>query len=550
MSTTLVVPMIDPSRAWTSWNKDQIFDAVGTGNIVPNVGDLIISYVDGFLRCSDVDYSTGLSVLVPASALAAGESSEEPSYEDVLVSNGPSDIAEAFRVYIDGSVTPHTLALDATIKAYSTSARYVKIFKGTDVENGIVISRVLDETGAIVSENIPLTPIDPNVPGIKEAQVAYSALDLPDGEVVTVVMYNDLNSPIHRSRLLVTNTSFIRAVSDSTLRVSNIELISPFLSVSDPTVLELPMNLPIANIDMEARVRFSNGDSKKLPIDGSKFSLLGLRNFVSTIQGQTMPISLIYALSPNEIADGITGTVDRPIKTASYTARTTRVDNAYSVKLYTYPVWIDALNGYRLQHFIYNLERNIAMDVTTHVEIAANSQPFKPTLYGNTQSLKFSLDLSKISPSFKQYTHVQNTKVTLLRHGTEQLTKWTVGYDPVAADYGDDINADVEFINGNLWKLRIDNGKGSLEHWLRDTYERVKPLYDETSEANPPTPNLMEVSIGAYKMSFGLTMWDQEITVNSLINAGDLLTIKFLHRSSAEDLELAVVGMAARLTLN
>lgn len=546
MSGNIVVPIVDPNRGWSTWNVNQIYTGEGTGNVVPNRDDLVISYIDGWLRVISVDYTTGHSTLAPAGALSQADSPVEPTYENVLISGGPSTITEAFRMYIDGSVTPHTMALDATIKAYGSTTRYMKVFKGTDIENGIVISRVYNEINELVGENIPLESIDSNNPAQKRPMVGYSSENLKDGEVVTIVFYNDNDSAVHRSRLLVKNTKWVRSASASSLRISNIELKSPFLSASDDRLLELPINIPVQSIDMMGVVNYVNGEQKILPIDGSKFNVFGLRNFVSTILGQKQPVSLIYYLSPNEVADGVADS-DIPAITASYMAETTRVDNAYTVKLYTYPVWIDAINGYRLVHFLYNLERNISMDVTPYVQIAMDTQPFKPTLYGNTQSLRLTLDLSKVSPSFKKYTHIQNTKVTLLRHGNEQLTKWTVGYDSVLPDYGNNINATVEFINSNLWKMKINNGFGSLTHWLRETYEKVIPLFDSTSEISAPVPNLIRIKVGTYEMEFGLSIWDQEITINSLITAGDIVTIEFIYRSQVEDLDLAIIGMPVRM---
>lgn len=268
-------------------------------------------------------------------------------------------------------------------------------------------------------------------------------------------------------------------------------------------------------------MNYSDGSKKTLPIDGTKFALFGLQRFVSTILGQKQPLTLIYYLSPDEVSYGsVPG--DTMHLTESYLATTIKVDGAYSVKLFTYPAWIDAINGYRLTHFLYNLERDEVFEVTALVELAANSPAFNPLAYGVSQDITFALDLSKVSSRFKNYRHLQTTRISLLRPGLDDNTNWTVNYDNTlpaygVSDEGAGLKAEVEFINSNLWYLSIDNGFGSVEHWLREVYEKTLPLYDQTAEDKAPTPNYFRLIAGAYTMEAPVSMWNHKFTVNNLL---------------------------------
>jgi hypothetical protein len=551
-----IVPISDPDRGWKFWNIKEIYTGpTGLGRYVPNENDLVFSFVDGFLRVANVDYSTGLSTLVPAQmggvsgGGAGGGGAPGPSLDGLLMSAGPGTDAESYRCYIDTSVTPHTLSVDARLKFYGTTVKYCKVFAGTNIENGEVISRQYDQNGTLLGENIPLelvlTETGDNL-AIKTPMVGYTSRALPNGEVVTVVAYDDSGAAVSIRRLLVRNTSWVRTLNASTVYVTGIELECPFLSEADNRVLELPINIPLDAIHMRGVVHYSNGYSKLLPIDGTRFNFFGIRAFVSTILGQRQPCTLVYYLGENEVGYG-TNPGEVMTMSESYLATTVKVDNAYSVKLFTYPVWVDEVSGYRLHHFLYNLEREEVWDATQYVEIAANSPAFDPNLYATTQNLVFAVDLSRVDSRFRNYRHLQATSVTLLRHGNEHGSKWTITYDKMKPSYGDNIHANVEFINANLWKLKVDNGLPSKEVWLRETYEKVLPLYDATSEANPPEPNMFKLIAGSHQMTYGIDSWNQELTINNLLRAGDVVYIQFIRRNSVTDLQLATVAMPIRL---
>lgn len=542
-----IIPIMNPNREFAVWLDSQRYTGPnGTGKYVPNVDDLVISYVTGLNRVTSVDYTTGLSTITPTDFIDL-DNGDGVDTDSLLLSRGPGTVAESFRMYLDTSVTPHRLAVDTRVRVPGSSIAYMKVFLGTNIEDdGIVISRMYDNTGEFISENIPMERIEVNNASIKRPLVGYCSRDLPSGELVTAVYYTADDVAVEISRFLINNTTWIRSVNSSAKYIKSIRLESPFLSDSDDRILEVPINIPTNAIDLIGVVEYSDGDIVKLPVDGTKFDLYGFRSLISTVLGEQQPMSLVYYLGENEVAEDVGGGVV-PTKMVSYLAETIAAENAYTVKLFTYPVWIDAINGYRLKHYLYNLERNVVFDVSSYIEVSTNSPAFDPVLYGVAQKITFALDLSKVDVRFKAYRHLQTTTVTLFRHGTESATKWTVNYDNTKPSFGDNINADVMFVNSNLWTMNLNNGFGSMEEWLRETYLKVLPLYDNTSEAAPVTPNMFRIKTGSYQMEFGTDMWNQDITINTSLKAGDLATLEFIKRDSTGDLELAIVGMPIRL---
>lgn len=546
MSTNTVVPIMEPDRGFRQWYIEEIYDGEGKGRVVPNKNDLVISYVDGFMRVVQVDYTTGLSRLEPWTYV---DSTGNESDKNRLLGAGPGHISESYRVYLDTSVTPHTLAFDARLRVYGSTVRSCKVFKGTRIDGGEVISRQYDQNGTLLGEYIPLELAQvtgPDNHAIKVPQVGYCSESMEDGEVVTAVFYDDEGGVQSISTLLVRNTGWIRTMNTATKYVTAIELESPFLSEADNRVLECPINIPVEAITRRGIVHYSNGEKRVLPIDDTKFSLFGLRRFVSTILGQRQPLTLVYNLSPDEVAYGSVPGATMHLN-EDYLATTIKVDGAYTVKIFTYPVWIDAASGYRLEHFLYNLERDEVFEVTEYVELAANSRSFDPLLYGSMQNLTFAIDLSKVSTRFKNYRHLQTTRIILRRPGLDNdTTNWLVQYDKTIDPYGEGLKAELEFINSNLWKLKIDNGFLSKEHWLRDVYQPTLPLFDETSEDKAPTPTHFKLIAGSFEGDFPISMYNNEFTINTLMNRGENIYLQFFRRTSETDLQLSTAGMIIR----
>src|SRR5690606_38246651 len=124
----------------------------------------------------------------------------------------------------------------------------------------------------------------------KTPKVGHTVEELDDGELVTAVVYDDVGNAVSITRLLVKKTAFVRTVDESKRFVTGIHIESPFLSKSDPRVLEYPINMPIQALSLVGVVTYSDGGVKRMPIDGTKFSLYGLNNYIATILGQRIPL--------------------------------------------------------------------------------------------------------------------------------------------------------------------------------------------------------------------------------------------------------------------
>lgn len=553
MADTFIVPISDPNRGHRRWRKSEIYTGPnGTGRYVPNVDDEVWDWVTGQWQVVAVNPLTGLSQLKKYEAPKEGE---DVSDLDILLGVGFEHQNESYRVYLDTSVTPHILALDSRLRVYGSTVSSLKVFLGTDIgDESKVISAMYDQGGTLLGENIPLelvqVPQNPQsgVPSVlnyavKAPMVGYTLQKLPDNEVVTAVLYDDVGNVTSITKLLVMNTAFIRTTDASKKYITSIHLESPFLTEGDDSLLSFAINMPVDALNARGVVTYSDGSRKILPVDGTKFNLYGLQNFIATIVGQKIELVLSYKLSADEYVYGASVNVTKHMS-QPYWATTTRMDGAFSVKLFCFPQWIDATSGYRLRWFLYNLNRREVHDVTDLITFNINSNPFDPISYGPIQRISVGVNMQDVDSSYSNWRHTQSIGIALLAPGNTESGSWNIEYFPGQTElYGKGLRARSKFINVNNWKLKIDSGYVIQELWTKDVFYNAQPLVNTQSEVQAPEPNYFILMIGDKEYAYPIDRWNTELLVPEVPKNGEPLFIRFIKRQQEGDLELGMGGM-------
>lgn len=543
-----VIPIYNKDGIWQFWAlKDIFLGKDGYKKFVPKVGDWVVD--TAFREIYEV-VELNEYFIPTLKKIDFLTNTPEVDLTDPLIGVGPGMQSESFRVYLNKRTRPYTLTVDHRFTTKGTMPSYAMIFRATDISvNGKVISAIYTDNGTLVSQQIPLEAVSNlNDPTLTEWLVrdCSTTEDLPDNERVWVVIYSDTGLVVQKQQMLIENTAFIRTPDQGQKIIESIYLETPWLSTSDPDTVRYPINLPLRGFNLKGCVRYTNGDIAKYPVDGNKFSIDGLQDYVSTIEGMQVKTVLRYNLSREEFAVGVKGSPDRQYKTRPYTFITERADGVYSVKLYCYPVWIDDVNGYRLQWFLSNMDRSDILDVTPYVRINENTAPWNPTQYGSTQRLSVSLDLSKANAQYRAYIHVQVVDIVLYRPGLDEMgTRWTVAFElGQVPPYGRDNFAQLEIVNANLSYLSIGMGEKTVEDWLERLFYLTKPLYDMRSEARSPAPNMFNLVVNGFKTEYRIEQWNSKLTVNTLIKNGDTVYIEWIKRIPSNDIMLGISGVS------
>lgn len=532
MSNPTKVPLYDPQRGWRTHHINEIYTGpTGSGEIVPNVNDLVFAQQERRYKIvADVDTSTYLSRLVdydftdPEDTLNTG---------DILLGVNSGSISESFRCYIDTSVTPFTLTPAAVLHAYGSGVSHYKVFLGKNISNsGIVISAYFDQNGQYVSENIPME-LAQNVAAnqaVKAYRPGWCNRELSDGEVVTLVTYNDLNDVCDHKTLLVKNSRYVRPTNVSTRSITQIGIRSPFLSPTEDNTLVVPINVPVESLAVMGVLKYNDGSTREIPIDGNKMSLLGLDGYVATILNQRMPLVLTYKLGPTEATE-ISQNGQSAHISESFWIRTSEVQGSYSVKLFVSPYWVDAVTGWKLDYFLYNLDRGEYYYATPQIEPAVNSRPFDPLLYGVTQRLTVSVDLKRVDERLVQYRHAQTFDIALMGNGVDDRTPWIINYDPgQQPSYGTNLKCRMTFNQINDWTANITCGATSLQEWLDRLYYSTLPLYDSRVEIRAPQPTHFILEINGLRNEYSINNWNQPLPSDTGGNVGRAAHVEWIRK--------------------
>ena len=538
-------PIFKTDTKWTLWNYNEIYlGEKGKDKFIPAVGDGVVNYRSQiYYEVKEVDQLTQIPVLEEIIAEQPGEFQEN----EILIGVGKTTLADTYRAYLNTRTFPYVMSIDARLSIKGTNARKAIVFQGADIsEDGVILSQRLDNNQTLVDYQIPLEVVAINNMdnyAIKSIPPFHTNQNLPDGEIITVVIYNDVGGIISKRQLLVENTNYIRLPEQGIRLIDGIHLETPFLSSNEPDTIRLPLNVPLQGLNIIGVVNYADGSLMKKAIDNTSFELFGLNNFIGNIIGQRLDIVLSYRLESNEGSSGIV-TVDNKKITKQYTLIVDDPINAYSVKLMGYPVWIGSATGYSMKWYLLNLDRTLCEDVTDKVQYDSRYGYFNPKGYGQLQRLMPTVMMSEIIPGAKAYKHSQLVDVILESQPDTINSVWKVDMDLTDSlpPYGTNVRA---VTTGGTNLVDITMGEETLESWLNKTYSLSKPLtLDHQSSDNLEQPTHVEIRYGDKVIQKDLTTWPLEsIDFGVSVGYNQNVYIKFIKKTVNVDQYLSIIAM-------
>lgn len=547
-------PIVDQYREWRQWNiQDLYLPGKTNGQIIPNVDDAVLDWsTNTIYRVISVNYANNTFTL-------QGNTLNKLtgySTEDILTTSGPGDISEAFRIYINTDYLPYTLTFDSRVRVFGSQVAYVKVFSGNDTgASGNVISAMYDASGNKTSENIPLELVlmpDQINRAMKTPLPGYCSDKVDNGEILTAVFYTANGDVSSISRLVACNTNVVRTINHQERYVTNIDLISPYLSASDNTLLEYPLNMVIQSDSIMGRVTYSDGKSVILPIDGAKFKVLGMDSYIASEVGQVFALRLVYTLSQGEYAVGVSANIPDRSLSKAYRVQTIESDDTYIVKLFASPIWSVQEAKWDLEYYLYNIERNSVINVTSYVENGSQSIPFDGNKYDGPQNIVVAMNMLSLGSSYKYFRHPQAFTIQLYAPGSNNTVNnyWYIGYTNDSR-YGQGMFAKVTS-DPNIaseWRLDLSNNITIVNEWLGKTYDSISPLYYTQAEASAPRPTHVRVRIG--------DDWMREIPIDEIVKPitnvtatvvqGHPVRLEFFNRTANGDMELGLASLTMRI---
>jgi len=534
-------PIYQPDARWTMWSIHEIYRGeTGKNKYIPKLRDYVIEPETGATWIvTDLNNVTFIPELSPISM------KNEISVDELL-----SSTADNYRVYYDKSITPFTLTVDGFMRTYSSTASFARIYKGPFIDPTKIISRRYDNNGNFVGHDIPLQLVSFNSQqnyAIKSIPTCNTDVTLTDGEQCTVVIFDTGGKVITKSSCIVDETTFVAQAYAEQKYITNIFIKSVFITDTNSDEINYPVNLPIPSFNPIGVVQYNDGSQVEYPVDGDKFRLYGLDQFVSTIVGHKVPLVLSYRLDSSESALA-TIESDNYYVTRPYKLVVSNPNRSYNVKLFVYPVWTDAINGYTYKAFLMNLDRNILYDVTNVIALAANSATFNPLAYGITQRLTFTVDLANVSGIYNHFLHVQTVDIILRGPANDPSVTnvWEVGSQvPTSIPYfGTNLRAERDGITST--KITIGNNLDTVEQFITKLYRTTLPLFNPLTELEAPDPTHIEVRYLTESIIVPISDYNQQFVFPNPIPAYANIDVVFLKETISGYLKLSIASLTVR----
>ena len=534
---------------------DQIFDpdihdpADIAKYVIPQEREIVIDVpAKKFLEVKHVDkYGTWKSTLEewdPISAEGDADYVLFPKHEYGFLQG---ELALA----IDYSVRPPVARVDSN--AIAPDAAYALLYKGNLIgEKGEIISSRYSGQ-ELVDNKISVSPVvfdnleNRTVMGCDTFSVNVNENDMPNGTRATLVFYDVNGRPIPPTYSVATqHCAYLRDHQLGQRYVKSIELISPwFTNAVLPNTLFVPINVALKTIEFRAKVHYSDGSSSdELPVNtfngNNGFSLSGIDQYKPTVPGQTSDaLVLTYAFKEHEQAYIVQPGAPRHIS-EQFTIVATAAEGAYSPRIYTYPYW-DPAAGWKLRHYLTDLDRRFCRDVTDVVTLNESSPAFDGRRYGSEQNLTFNLNMRDVSANYEPWAFIQNTSITLYNDATVEGRKWDVRHSygkPAFSALSLEFSTQVGGITSGKFA-----GVTDVASFLEKGYYAFEPMIDPRTEANPLVPTHFDLLRTNNTARTGIPVADfgnLPITDLSLVN-GEGVYIRWVRReANGNELQLGV----------
>lgn len=518
--------------------------------VVPYENQIVLDVPNGFmLRCTKVDYEGNLKAsFVPWQI-------NNPNDENVVeqdwifgLKGGPM-IGEAL-LAVDFSVRPNVARVDATIMR--PGASYALLYRGTTPDGpGKIISAVYDQGGVMQTNKIP-TPlaeiVDRTNLEIKttgQFSVTENEESLVNGTQCFLAFYDTDGEFIPPGQLVrVQHSAYMKDHRVGIKYIKAIRLLAPWFSNSNmPEKIMVPINVNLLSLELRAEVLYSDGStSGPLPVNGEKFTLEGLQEHRPTFPGQTSQVVLVYKLGPNE--QFYEARPGNPLfERVTYTLEAGNVEGAYSPRLFTYPQWDASLAGYRLQHFLYDLDRKTFVDVSSVVTINEKSPAWRPSQYGVAQSMIFNINLRDVAPTYVSATFIQYTEIVLYRDINTVGKKFDVSFVFDKPTYQALTLTAVN--NGAASTANISQGIYKQTDWFNALYWGVYPSYDTFNEDKAPLPtHFYLMHEDSRKWLYPVEDWNKNLPISISMQPGKTWYIVWVSRDgNGNELQLATTGV-------
>ena len=517
----ICVPQYRPCDRWQIRRLSDTYTGPdGTGVEVPNVGDLIVDTDTGATyKVITVDAVVDGTFLYTKTPFQFGALQRDPTV--------PPDnfLSDPHRVYIDYSKTPSVMLVDPLALAAGEHLAYAKIFDGGEIYNeSSCISLIYADDGQVTSNRIPLTVValdSHENHHIKTIDPCNVSRDIQSGDLLTVVYYTAEGVVARKTSVIAELVAYIGDVFGDSTFVTNVELVSPWLSDLEHDTLLVPMGTSYDDLHITANIHYRSGLIKPITVAGNKLWVSGVESYELYQQPRMINMGLRYTVLYEESA---IDTICDKFIVKPFVIKIIDLVITPGMALMPVLLWSGAGERFDLKWWLVLSDGGFSADVTEYVT-TYDAQPFVGNQYEVRQAINVSVNTLTIPDLDGEEIVSQSVLIELFNPASLGDADWSISN---MRDLVGPPNASELYIAAN-----VDGGTGSairgatsVANFMALSFEKIPKLYLHGTPLDlTPTHLRLSTPDGTLK-TVPITNYNGTHNLGALVS-GDTVIVEF-----------------------
>ena len=468
-----------------------------TGNVIPVVGCILVDTINNntLYIVQSVDPTTYATTYVPAHMDVTNTDPNEALTSIISYGN------DIFRIYYDTRTNPATVRPDSRLVFFGTDNVSYQIVENPG-NSQTVLSLNYDASGTYIGPLVPLANAPTllsnggitTTPDTMTCMPCYISQPLVDGQELFIQVFNSQGAQVAQVSAFAKQSIIVNELGYVIPTIADVSIIS---TQSRPNnEIYIFQNQDVASLGLQVQLTYTDGTTQVAAIDNSKCFIYGTSDFIASYPGLQQTILVKYFLSQDETATTTLLTQDQSFVSAEASLVVVSNKLSYGVKISALPRWNSATNRYDLNFFLYTTERTSMYNVTGLVTISATT-PYAGSLYGVAQSLILELDMMRVDPTTYSSSTLYQQNLIITLQPISQLVRYVLADSSNATVvYGADSsnNRRPQLIFDTTTNMYgVSTIFANQAAFLQSFYTDANPLYDTTTETQPPTPTHFQI---------------------------------------------------------
>lgn len=480
--------LLRPSQP-DNYVRNSIYDPSDTNPLYNDyTGKKIIPFPGSIV----MDYDT-----TPLWVISVDEVTFVPTYEAMRIGSENDNVVSVLnygnsvlRLYVDYRAAPYPATPDTKCVFIGKSPRFYTITRYPGTAQASIISQYYNQAGGLVSQLVPLSPMDSNNTSWYLQRGHLTAI-LEDNEEVLVTIYNEDGVEVSSTKLFVKESAVLNEdIAYSPTIVGMTITSNQRLANGDFFLYEMQ---DFASLGLTVNLVYDDGSTYQVPIDGVKCVLYGQEDFISSFSGLRQSVTVKYYRTENEAIDPLLSDATGTMIATNVIVTVIPNSLGTTVKIMAMPNYNPTTARYVMRYYMYFADGRTSIDVTGSVSIIEGTLNTTSAYFGQWQTYVVAVDMRTVDPTHYPTSALYQQTIVIQFGVPTGTIKYQIRDSATSAYvYGQDNSTtrrpSIRFDRNRGQAFVPSYVFGNLQAFIRSFYTLSNPPYDPTIEQIPQVP--------------------------------------------------------------